>query len=823
MEVQQPSIRTKLKEILNKIAITCRPKTVVDWWKDDRREAIITLVSIGIGIIFFPLITGFVYLCTLSLTGTPRINILSCWLAGISKMWIVSCIVTIAFLIIIRVARDLISNQNYTDDRNVKTTEAGTYGTAGIMTPDEIRNVMLTGQLEEDTMTGPLYGKMINGEPGEVVTLPLYGKPGQLWSMNGNIFVVGGSNAGKSVTLLLNFVIQAIRRGESVIMSDPKLDTYARTASLFVAQGYEVYVFSTKRLFMKNSDRQNCLDGICRFKVLTASGAEITETTGYTFHETDRILFDLDEDVDQVLAQMIADVMMSRTTEDALEFWATGEMCLLKGMILYVVTQERYIKNREANISKIYELLVEEGVSGIDSIVAKLSYNHPAYASLKVFKDATDKVKPDVIFGLKQRLYLYGIRDVSNITNASDFNCVNAAKRKTAIFVGMDEMTGTFDFLSQLFFTLAFKDIIEYADMQPEKKCDVPVNFFFEEAANIGPIAELPRKISVVRSRSIYITIVLQSLSQLAKLYPDESETILSNCNTKIFIRPDDTETNDYIQKLGGIETILQSGERQTERTIGESFNYHPSVQRQEGEGKRFVINADEARRMKPDELLVFITGQNPMYLKKFVYANHFYHKRYFKEMLVQDRHPQWYVAQKQQADEIVVKQRRQKMTWLFFPQSQLWCYADGEVNKEIKSLPVWDPRMKEWSVDGERLLKQLGIPVYHDGQFVFAENVNLALYPQPPVKTPQPANASNATKDGNVNNTQERRSAKPGATPPVENTIPPPESPDKNNSEKNRRPNKNAATLPGQQDLFTGLDQWEKMVNSRKQEEKTK
>ena len=415
MEAEHPTRVTQLQSNLKRIVLKIRWKTVVDWWKNDRREAVITLVSIGASFLLIPIITGFVYLCTLSLTGTPRINIISCWLAGISKMWFMSCVCTIAFYIILNVVRDLISQRNLTDDRNVKTTNAGTYGTAGIMNPDEIRAAMLTGQLEEDKMTGPLFGKIIDGEPSEMVTLPLYGKPGQLWSMNGNIFVVGGSNAGKSVALLLNFVIQAIRRGESVITSDPKLDTYARTASLFLAQGYEVYVFSTKRLFMKNSDRQNCLDGICRFRVLTAAGEEIRDTTGYQFQTTDRILFDLDEDVDQVLAQMIADVLMARTTETASEFWAIGEMNLLKGMILYVVTQERFIKNREANMSKIYELLVQEGVSGIESIVAKLSYNHPAYASLRVFKDATDKVKPDVIFGLKQRLYLYGIRDVPTL------------------------------------------------------------------------------------------------------------------------------------------------------------------------------------------------------------------------------------------------------------------------------------------------------------------------------------------------------------------------------------------------------------------------
>jgi len=799
---------TNLKTLVRKV----RWKTVVDWWQNDRKEAIITLISIGAGIILFPMLTGFVYLCTLSLTGTPRINIISCWLAGISKMWIVSCVVTIVFLVIIRVARDLIINQNITDDRNVKTTDAGTYGTAGIMTPAEIREVLLTGQLEEEKMTGPLFGKLIDGEPGELVTLPLYGKPGQLWSMNGNIFVVGGSNAGKSVSLLLNFVIQAIRRGESVITSDPKLDTYARTASLFIAQGYEVYVFSTKRLFMKNSDRQNCLDGICRFRVLTATGEEIIDTTGYPFQETDRILFDIDDDVDQVLAQMIADVLMERTSDSSLEFWAQGELNLLKGMILYVVTQERFIKNREANISKIYQMLVEEGVSGIESIVSKLTYNHPAYAPLKVFKDASDKIKPDVVLGLKQRLYLYGIRDVSNITSASDFNCVNAAKRKTAIFVGMDEMNNTFDFLSQLFFTLAFKDIVEYADMQPEKKCDVPVNFMFEEAANIGPIAELPRKISVVRSRSIYITIVLQSLSQLSKLYPDEAETILSNCNTKIFIRPDDTETNDYIQKLGGIETILQSGERQSERTVGESLNYHPTVQRSEGEGKRFVINADEARRMKPDELLVFITGQNPMFLKKFIFVNHFYHQRYYKEMLAQDRQPAWYQKQKQESGEVIEKQRRKKMTWLFFPQAQLWCYADGEINKETELLPVWDLRLKEWTFEGARLLKQLAAPIVKDGQYVFAENTDLALNPQPPMKITK----GNSEKE--PSEAQDRRYAKPGPRQAAENPIT-----QDTNTEKHKHTNKNAAPLPGQQDLFTGIESWGKMVHSNKQEEKTK
>lgn len=54
--------------------------------------------------------------------------------------------------------------------------------------------------------------------------------------------------------------------------------------------------------------------------------------------------------------------------------------------------------------------------------------------------------------------------------------------------------------------------------------------------------------ISVIRSREIYVSIILQSISQLSALYGSgESTTIINNCDNCLYLGGQDVETAKYI------------------------------------------------------------------------------------------------------------------------------------------------------------------------------------------------------------------------------------------------------------------------------------
>src|SRR5699024_1771335 len=82
------------------------------------------------------------------------------------------------------------------------------------------------------------------------------------------------------------------------------------------------------------------------------------------------------------------------------------------------------------------------------------------------------------------------------------------------------------------------------------------VRLLLDEFSNIGLIPNFPKIISIIRSREISASIILQSKSQLKTLYKDAAETIEGNCDTVLFLGGKEGSTLKEISEILGKETI---------------------------------------------------------------------------------------------------------------------------------------------------------------------------------------------------------------------------------------------------------------------------
>lgn len=104
----------------------------------------------------------------------------------------------------------------YDKERNLTYSDKGTYGTSGFMTDAEMQEVLeLVGDIAKShgVILGKLYGK--------AVCLP------EKTRMNRNVAVFGASGSMKSRAYARNVVFQCVKRGESLIITDPKSELYA--------------------------------------------------------------------------------------------------------------------------------------------------------------------------------------------------------------------------------------------------------------------------------------------------------------------------------------------------------------------------------------------------------------------------------------------------------------------------------------------------------------------------------------------------------------------------------------------------------------------
>lgn len=457
--------------------------------------------------------------------------------------------------------------------RNIVYSDSGNYGTAGFMTEDEFNSVLEC--CNPKNATGIILGKMDD----KAVCLPNNTR------MNKNIAVYGASGSMKSRAFVRNRIFQAVKRNESIFVTDPKSELYEDMAIYLQNNGYKVKVFNL--INMENSDSWNCLKEI--------EGSEL-------------------------MAQVFADVIIKNTSSGQSDhFWDNAELNLLKALILYV---DRNYK--EKSIGAVYELLSTKSETQLNGLFAGLTPNHPAFAPYNIFKQSSDTVRAGVIIGLGARLQVFQNEIVKSITSHDDIDLELPAKEKCAYFCITSDQDSTFDFLSSLFFSFAFIKLVRYADKNGKNgRCDYEVAFILDEFPNIGGIVDFQKKISTVRSRGISIAIIFQNLAQLQNRYPSNVwQEIIGNADTQIFLGCTDELTAQFISNRTGEITI---GVTSTQKVLStwQVSNYAPQYRETTSVGRRKLMTMDEIMRMPLDKELVILRGQKVLELEKFDYTLH--------------------------------------------------------------------------------------------------------------------------------------------------------------------------------------------------------
>ena len=132
---------------------------------------------------------------------------------------------------------------------------------------------------------------------------------------------------------------------------------------------------------------------------------------------------------------------------------------------------------------------------------------------------------------------------------------------KTALIACMSDTDKSFSFLHAIMMWQTINLLCNRAAIDYHGKLPVPVNFIFDEFANIGTIPDIEQTIAVVRSRNIGITVILQSMAQLEARYDKNAKTIVDCCDTTLFLGGKSNETNREISEMIGKQTInLLSG-----------------------------------------------------------------------------------------------------------------------------------------------------------------------------------------------------------------------------------------------------------------------
>lgn len=474
------------------------------------------------------------------------------------------------------------------DKRGFDILPDGTHGTSRFMKPEEMKAVLETGRL--DDLTGTIYGKH-RDDPLDDNRFSLYIASSSKSGLAGNMLVIGAPGTGKSWGFVRPMIFQCVKRRESMILTDPKAELYESTAGYLADRGYEVRVFNL--LEMEHSDRWNCIG---------------------------------EADYDERLIPIIASTIINNTSseKEAGDFWAKAELNLLTALLYYVQNDKDVSGNvlplSQRRLGRILSLLTDNGLATIDREIKLLPAGHPAKGPYGLFLQAKENIRGNIVIGLGNRLNVFQDKLVDALTADSTIDLTLPGHKPCAYFCILSAQDHTYAFLSSLFFTMIFSRLEQYARRETEDgKLPVPVNFVLDEFPSIGKLGDFKRSIAFTRGFRMNCIVIVQSIAQLADIYPRrEWEEITACCDATICLGVNDTTSAQFISEKCGMTTIRVTNNQQPQTPLFSPVaNLSRPYSQTRSNTQRALMQPDEVLRLDNAKSIVMLRGQLPMLLYK--------------------------------------------------------------------------------------------------------------------------------------------------------------------------------------------------------------
>ena len=231
-------------------------------------------------------------------------------------------------------------------------------------------------------------------------------------------------------------------------------------------------------------------------------------------------------------------------------FWDLSARNYAEALIGYTLDN---LPQEEHTLVSVAKLFAEAETGILDELMREYctictdSFASMRWKSLQGGRKA-DKTYSSILAILSQKLSDYsfgGVQALFQNPNQIDFGAIS--REPTAVFVHVSDCDFSLQNLTSLFYTQALQALIAEADSRPDSRLQIPVRLYLDDFANLI-IPDMDKTISVIRSREISVSIVLQSVTQLDGLYGhDKAMTIIDNCDHLLYLGGQSVETARFI------------------------------------------------------------------------------------------------------------------------------------------------------------------------------------------------------------------------------------------------------------------------------------
>lgn len=482
---------------------------------------------------------------------------------------------------------------------------------------------------------------------------------------NQNLLVIGSPGTGKSYVFARTNIIQAARRGDSIVITDPAGELYRDQYVFLKKNGYDVWILNTSEPSF--SDFWNCLDEVINDETERLDGTKLNEfadiyinnsgetnnywaecsfnllrvAIGYIFYQKESIILAGYQNLfDEISDNSLEEKYIREEMKEMVSFvWCKEqirEVAKKHGKDLKEIEEKIKKINDEApahSMKDVYDVLLNyKKMDEEEHVFENIGLWHPLAEAYILYKDSNSSVKDQVINNVRLRFKLFTDKNLKNMVSYDGINLKKVNKEKTAIFVCMSDKTSVATPIISLFFSFLFKEVQDnwdkadkFAMVEGTKNDCLDTYVLLDEFFSLGVIGGDPKQfaktLSVNRKRHISINVIIQNLSQIETLYnKDNKATIINCCDHIMFLGTNDLETAKFVSEFIGGKALYRNESHKESTslfgTLSDGLEVNVSSR------SELLWAPDELRKFK-NKILFAKRGEKPIVCEPFPWTLH--------------------------------------------------------------------------------------------------------------------------------------------------------------------------------------------------------
>ena len=390
----------------------------------------------------------------------------------------------------------------------------------------------------------------------------------KIWVDDGDYhnLIIGSTGSGKTQNIIFPMIEILAKHGESMIITDPKGELYEKKSNMLRSKGYNIVLLN-----FRDPGRGNAWNPMSLPYNLYKSG------------NRDKAM--------ELLDDLALNILYDEGNKNADPFWEKTSADYFSGLSLGLFDDA---KEEEINLNSISLMTTvgEEKLGGSTYIKEYFNLKDPgssAYISASSTILAPSDTKMSILAVFKQKIKLFASREnLSEMLSYSDFDIKDIGKKKTAVFIIVQDEKKTYHSLVTIFIKQVYETLIDVAQNSPGNKLPIRTNFLLDEFANMPPLKDVTTMITAARSRAMRFTMIIQNFAQLNEVYGEQNaETIKGNCGNTIYLISTELKALKEISEMcGEVKVKTGKGDKEKEET-------------------RPLITVSDLQKMKMNEVII--------------------------------------------------------------------------------------------------------------------------------------------------------------------------------------------------------------------------